>query len=983
MSWSTNVLPTTVGRWTISAGSTLSGGILTLLDGGTAYCTLTPSDMGTIPPYLQILASHASTIGWKLNVLFASLKVTYLDGSVSTSFVPLNEVDNVIAIAAGDFTTLVFKITNISTTTVVFDSWALKPPLSTSGFLTQYSIDGLTNWHDTFADEDVYMRLSGDDGVTWSISRIVGEGQYTDYWFAVGTSAPTKPGDNVATPSPPWYADPPTPGAGQLLYMTKAIKKNDGTCLYPTGTWSTPVALSGEDGEAAVIITQYSINGSTLWHDTWVAGDLYMRVSSDDGGTWEVMRIVGEQGATGTSGRYTDYWFAVGTSAPTKPGDNVATPSPPWYASPPTPGTGESLYMTKAIKNADGSCYYPTNTWSTPVVLTGPKGDDGTPASVLTEYSVDGSTFWHDTWEPGDLYMSISYNGGGSWETMRIVGEQGAVGIGGRYTDYWFAVGTSAPTKPGDNVATPSPPWYSSPPTPGAGEFLYMTRAEKNANGTCYSPTNTWSTPVKLTGPAAVATLAQYSITGSGSWHDTWVTGDLYMRISTDGGTTWVVSRIVGEQGATGTTGNFFDYWFAVGTSAPTKPGDNVATPSVPWYASPPTPGANEFLYMTKAVKKYDGSCFYAVNTWSTPTRLSGPQGPVGETWDTVQHWKDDVVAAGGISLNDTGSPGAVINGTLAVDKIAAGSLTAATTITAGASNNKIVISGAATPGVGIFGYNGSATPYLSITTAGFTLIGGSITGSTIRTAASPNARAEMTTAHDLDFYDSSNVLMGSVIGEGGSYAGVKLYRMRQVGYQSGFGEVACGVESDGFATVNLRAYGTNSNTGTTEYARLLMNKTSLELGFREEGGASLATLTMNAANITLATSYAGFEISKSAATITVAGIMSLAVPWTNMPWYGSWSNYGSPYEPAQYCKDAFGFVHLKGRANYAGSALNGTYIIAILPSGCQPAGEIFYPVRDSSTSGIGWIQILADGTVQMYLSVEPIFLDGVIFRAG
>ena len=48
----------------------------------------------------------------------------------------------------------------------------------------------------------------------------------------------------------------------------------------------------------------------------------------------------------------------------------------------------------------------------------------------------------------------------------------------------------------------------------------------------------------------------QYSVNGTENWHDTFGNGDIYMRQSTNGGTTWSAAmRIVGEKGDKGDTG--------------------------------------------------------------------------------------------------------------------------------------------------------------------------------------------------------------------------------------------------------------------------------------------------------------------------------------------------------------------------------------------------------------------------------------------
>lgn len=62
------------------------------------------------------------------------------------------------------------------------------------------------------------------------------------------------------------------------------------------GAWGAPLYIGPP-------IYQYSDDGETQWHDTFTAGDLYMRQSTDGRATWsDPIRIVGPTGATGAKG---------------------------------------------------------------------------------------------------------------------------------------------------------------------------------------------------------------------------------------------------------------------------------------------------------------------------------------------------------------------------------------------------------------------------------------------------------------------------------------------------------------------------------------------------------------------------------------------------------------------------------------------------------------------------------------------------------
>ena len=102
-----------------------------------------------------------------------------------------------------------------------------------SSVSAQYSADG-TNWHDAYADNDIYMRTSTDGGTTWGAAmRIVGEdgsdGPYTDFAFAYSPNltssqsdgCPTNQGTDGSsgTKITAWSDTPPAAVAGQYLWI--------------------------------------------------------------------------------------------------------------------------------------------------------------------------------------------------------------------------------------------------------------------------------------------------------------------------------------------------------------------------------------------------------------------------------------------------------------------------------------------------------------------------------------------------------------------------------------------------------------------------------------------------------------------------------------------------------------------------------------------------------------------------------------------
>ena len=63
--------------------------------------------------------------------------------------------------------------------------------------------------------------------------------------------------------------------------------------------------ISGKDGtngqNGASLSVQYSVNGTSNWHDTFASGDIYMRQKLGSGSWSSAIKIVGEDGQNGTS----------------------------------------------------------------------------------------------------------------------------------------------------------------------------------------------------------------------------------------------------------------------------------------------------------------------------------------------------------------------------------------------------------------------------------------------------------------------------------------------------------------------------------------------------------------------------------------------------------------------------------------------------------------------------------------------------------
>lgn len=193
---------------------------------------------------------------------------------------------------------------------------------------------------------------------------------------------------------------------------------------------------------------------------------------------------------------------------------------------------------------------------------------------------------WSDTPSAtGKWWMSkATINGvtgkAGKWsEPVQTTAEDG---VDGAYTDFKYAKNTSSTSFPEITVSDRNPSgWSDEPPTLATGEYLWMSQAEINADGTL--KTN-WSTPV----------------------------------------------RISGEKGNSGNNGSVFYFIYTLASTTPSTP--TFTTPSALvgqtiWTIKPPTPTDTLYLYMSQAIYNPNTGRF---GSWTAPIRISGKDGQKG-----------------------------------------------------------------------------------------------------------------------------------------------------------------------------------------------------------------------------------------------------------------------------------------------------------------------------------------------------------------
>lgn len=99
---------------------------------------------------------------------------------------------------------------------------------------------------------------------------------------------------------------------------------------------------------------------------------------------------------------------------------------------------------------------------------------------------------------------------------------------------------------------------------------------------------------------------------------------------------------------------------------------------------------------------------------------------------------------------------------------------------------------------------------------------------------------------------------------------------------------------------------------------------------------------------------------------------------WFGMTGMSGWSNYGTPYNNLQYCKDGLGFVVIRGLVQGGAASTQ----ITVLPAGYRPVNTYSFPVVTSG--GFARIDVKNDGTVWLNGSFSSfLFLDGIRFATN
>ena len=199
-----------------------------------------------------------------------------------------------------------------------------------------------------------------------------GQGVVKGLSFLRASSTPATPtGGSFASPTATGWSDG-VPTGTNPLYMTTRIFTSDG--LSPQqAVWTAPQLIS-QIGQSTKV--QFSVDGSTSWHDTPTTNDQYMRkgTSTDGGSTWTyagAVKIKGETGDTGAPGSYgadgqsVNIIFQRAATQPSTPASSSGVPSG-WYDN-----VGSVPAGTNPIWSSVGTRASTTSNWvwQTPVKI--------------------------------------------------------------------------------------------------------------------------------------------------------------------------------------------------------------------------------------------------------------------------------------------------------------------------------------------------------------------------------------------------------------------------------------------------------------------------------------------------------------------------------------------------------------------------------------------------------------------------------------
>ncbi|HAZ04549.1 MAG TPA: hypothetical protein DD458_01190 [Prolixibacteraceae bacterium] len=211
---------------------------------------------------------------------------------------------------------------------------------------------------------------------------------------------------------------------------------------------------SGQTSEIGIFRGQYNAAFTYYKGDEVVHGGSSYRmiysspISGVDPPNLLVWQVIALKGDTGASGNYIEYQYAKNGSITTAP-DIVVTDLNPsgWSVTPPSTGSLEYLWMTKAVKNAAGTSL--VSNWTPPVRIKGEVGATG-PTGPIGPLTMGGKDYSAVTTYYGNSTRVDIVKYGGSYYVARTDAPGGSFAdILPTNTAYWNPFGATF-----DSVAT-------------------------------------------------------------------------------------------------------------------------------------------------------------------------------------------------------------------------------------------------------------------------------------------------------------------------------------------------------------------------------------------------------------------------------------------------------------------------------------------------------------------------------------------------
>lgn len=217
------------------------------------------------------------------------------------------------------------------------------------------------------------------------------------------------------------------------------------------------------------------------------------------------------------------------------------------------------------------------------------------------------------------------FEGSSQSELMEIDGKYNILYRGiksdGTFTGYyWLKDDTDSNFK----VVVPNTTYY-------IGYEFILTSASSIAYITETNIVDRETIPINKDGLNGISVIAQYSVNGISNWHTPATSSDKYIRISTDGGSTYSSAfKMVGEDG---TNGKHTDFKFNISSSKTSS--SSTTAPSPVGYSSwqdAPIATTSTYPYLWCMITDYDEDDVAGTTSY---VRLSGEKGDKGDKGDS------------------------------------------------------------------------------------------------------------------------------------------------------------------------------------------------------------------------------------------------------------------------------------------------------------------------------------------------------------